>query len=69
MQTETHFFFHSQSSSAFHEAEMFSGPENKSSRFPSHCTEIVYVLVCGNVLLSTCAGFLYQVTFLKIVDS
>lgn len=64
-----HFFFYAQSNSAFHEAEMFSGPENKSSRFPSHCTEIAYVLVRGNVLLSTHAGFLYKVTFLKIVDS
>lgn len=63
------FFFYTQISSAFHAGEMFSGSENKSSRFPSHCTEITSVLVHGNVLLSTYAGFLYEVTFLKIVDS
>lgn len=63
------FFFYAQSSSAFLAAEMFSGSEYKSSGFPSHCTEITCVLVCGNVLLSTYAVFLCEVTFLKIVDS
>lgn len=60
-------FFYVQSSSASHAVGMFSSLENKSSRFPSHCTEITCVLVRGNVLLSTYAGSLYKVTFLKIV--
>lgn len=47
---------------------MFSGPENKSNRFPSHCTEIAYVFVRGNILLATYAGFIYKVAFFKIVD-
>lgn len=62
-------FLYVQSSSASHAVGMFSGSENKSSRFPSHCTEITCVLVRGNVLLSTYAGSLYKVTFLKIVHS
>lgn len=61
-------FFYTQNSSSFHAARMFSGPENKSNRFPSHCTEIAYVFVRGNILLATYAGFIYKVAFLKIVD-
>lgn len=52
----------------FNAARMFSGPVNKSNRFPSHCTEIAYGFVHGNILLATYAGFI-KLRFLKLLTS
>lgn len=63
-----HTFFLTQNSSSFQAARIFSGPENKSNRFPSRCTAIAYVFVSGNTSLATYAGLYIKWHFFKIVD-